>query len=310
MPKVSVIIPVYGVEKYIERCARSLFEQTLDDIEYLFIDDCTPDKSIEVLKKVLEEYPNRKKQVIIHRMERNSGQAAVRKWGMQNAKGDYVIHCDTDDWLVLSAYKTMYDIAISRNSDVVVCGYIVTNGRETNLVNYCSFENKDQYIRGILTCKYSGALWNKLVKRDLYIDSIKYPVGNMGEDMTICLQFILNSTSICSIDKPLYYYFVNEKSITKQMTTEGIENRFYESKKNADLLIEIFKNRGLYFTYKSEIDILLFLKKNIIKPLLRDRFYYQLWRDSFADINFRVLFNSLIPIKQRIGYILNYLRLI
>ena len=81
MPKVSVIIPVYGVEKYIERCARSLFEQTLDDIEYLFIDDCTPDRSIEVLKSILEEYPNRKEQVIIHRMEQNSGQAAVRKWG-------------------------------------------------------------------------------------------------------------------------------------------------------------------------------------------------------------------------------------
>ena len=61
MPKVSIIIPVYGVEKYIERCSRSLFEQTLDDLEYLFIDDCTPDKSIDVLKNILEEYPNRKK---------------------------------------------------------------------------------------------------------------------------------------------------------------------------------------------------------------------------------------------------------
>ena len=62
MPKVSVIIPVYGVEKYIERCARSLFKQTLDDIEYLFIDDCTPDDSVDVLRNVLEEYPNRKSQ--------------------------------------------------------------------------------------------------------------------------------------------------------------------------------------------------------------------------------------------------------
>ena len=69
MPKVSVIVPVYGVEIYIERCARSLFEQTLDDIEYLFIDDCTPDRSIEILKQVLEDYPQRKTQTIIHRME-------------------------------------------------------------------------------------------------------------------------------------------------------------------------------------------------------------------------------------------------
>ena len=73
MPKVSVIVPIYRREKYIERCVRSLLEQTLGDIEYLFIDDCTPDKSIEILKSVLEEYPLRKKQVVVHAMEKNSG---------------------------------------------------------------------------------------------------------------------------------------------------------------------------------------------------------------------------------------------
>ena len=99
MPKVSVIIPVYGVEKYIEKCARSLFEQTLDDIEYLFVDDCTPDKSVDILKHILEEYPHRKSQVVIHRMEQNSGQAVVREWGVKNAKGDFIIHCDSDDWV-------------------------------------------------------------------------------------------------------------------------------------------------------------------------------------------------------------------
>ena len=83
MPKVSVIIPVYGVEKYIERCARSLFGQTLDDIEYLFIDDCSPDKSVEILEHILLEYPQRRDKVIIHRMEHNSGQAKVREWGMR-----------------------------------------------------------------------------------------------------------------------------------------------------------------------------------------------------------------------------------
>lgn len=105
MPKVSIIIPVYGVEKYIERSARSLFEQTLDDIEYLFIDDCTPDKSVEILKRVLEEYPHRKSQVVIHRMEQNSGQAKVREWGMRNATGEYVIHCDSDDWVDMHMYE-------------------------------------------------------------------------------------------------------------------------------------------------------------------------------------------------------------
>ena len=128
MPKVSIIIPVYGVEKYIERCARSLFEQTLDDIEYLFIDDSTPDRSIDILKRVLENYPHRKSQVNIHRMEQNSGQAIVRNWGMQNATGEYVIHCDSDDWVDTDMYRAMYEEAKDKNADVVVCDYDMTDG--------------------------------------------------------------------------------------------------------------------------------------------------------------------------------------
>ena len=151
MPKVSVIIPVYGVENYIERCARSLFEQTLDDIEYLFIDDCTPDQSIKVLQQLLEEYPQRKHQVIIHRMEHNSGQAAVRKWGMQNATGEYVIHCDSDDWVDLDMYRAMYEKAKSDNSDFVVCDFIVTDGNNNeSRKKGCNSLEMNEYIKSLL----------------------------------------------------------------------------------------------------------------------------------------------------------------
>ena len=85
MPKVSVIIPVYGVEKYISRCARSLFEQTLDDIEYIFVDDCTKDNSIGVLQEVLEQYPQRREQTRIVKLLVNSGQAGRSK--VWNATG-------------------------------------------------------------------------------------------------------------------------------------------------------------------------------------------------------------------------------
>lgn len=79
MTKVSVVIPIYMVEKYIERCARSLFEQTLDDIEYLFINDCTPDSSMNILARVIEDYPKRKFQTRILEMPTNGGLAAVRR---------------------------------------------------------------------------------------------------------------------------------------------------------------------------------------------------------------------------------------
>ena len=103
--KVSVIIPVYGVEKYIERCAISLFEQTLDSIEYIFINDCTPDKSIDILKGIIAKYPKRAPHVRILNMLRNSGQAAVRITGLKNTKGNYIAHCDSDDWVDKNFYE-------------------------------------------------------------------------------------------------------------------------------------------------------------------------------------------------------------
>ena len=178
MPKVSVIIPVYGVEQYIERCARSLFEQTLDDIEYLFIDDCTPDKSIEILKQVLEEYPQRKNQVVIHRMEHNSGQAKVREWGMRNATGEYVIHCDSDDWVDVHMYEDMYKKAKENNADVVLCDYYESDGVSKKLMNDFLPNKVEDTMSSTLLKKTRSVLWNKLVRRSIYKNNIMYPVAN------------------------------------------------------------------------------------------------------------------------------------
>ena len=99
MPKVSVVIPVYGVEKYIERCARSLFEQTLDDIEYIFVNDCTKDRSIDILNEVINDYPARKQQIRIVHHKENKGLPFARQSGWQVATGEYVANCDSDDWV-------------------------------------------------------------------------------------------------------------------------------------------------------------------------------------------------------------------
>lgn len=120
MPKVSVVIPVYGVEKYIERCARSLFEQTLDDIEYIFVNDCTKDRSIDILNEVINDYPARKQQIRIVHHEKNKGLPFARQSGWQVATGEYVANCDSDDWVDLNLYEMMYKEAIEKNADIVV----------------------------------------------------------------------------------------------------------------------------------------------------------------------------------------------
>ena len=128
-PKVSIVIPVYNVEKYIERCVRTLFAQTLDDLEYIFVDDCSPDNSIDVMLKVLEEYPVRKPQVKLIRHEINQGVSQSRQDGVEAATGEYIIHCDPDDWVELDMYEQLYTKAKETNADLVLCDYYeVTNG--------------------------------------------------------------------------------------------------------------------------------------------------------------------------------------
>ena len=112
IPKLSVIVPIWGVEKYIEKCARSLFESDLDDMEFIFVDDCTPDKSIELLEALMEQYPERKKQSSIVRHEVNKGLPQARKTGFEASRGEFVTYCDSDDWVAPSMYSKMLATAV------------------------------------------------------------------------------------------------------------------------------------------------------------------------------------------------------
>mgnify|MGYP000541624267 CR=1 FL=1 len=111
-PLVSVIVPIYGVEPYIEKCARSLFEQSLENMVFIFVNDCTPDKSVEILRQVIEDYPRRYLQIQIIEHEENRGLAMARNSGLLIAKGEYIIHCDSDDWVELDMYEEMYEKAM------------------------------------------------------------------------------------------------------------------------------------------------------------------------------------------------------
>ena len=304
MPKVSVIIPVYGVEKYIERCARSLFEQTLDDIEYLFIDDCTPDRSIEILQQVLEEYPQRKPQVVIHRMEKNSGQAAVRKWGMQNATGEYVIHCDSDDWADTDMYRAMYEKAKHENVDVVVCDYAVTNGSsEYTYYKACHSKSVKEFIENTMLLNDNWSLCNKLIRRKL-INDIVYPKGSMGEDMAIVIQILWKCQSFVYIEKAFYKYFYNTNSITKKKTIETCLRSFYQVKDNLDLLISLHNPQMLSPKMKSGFLYMKYLAKSHLLHLVNNNFYYMLWRDTYKDMLMPFLLSTYIPMNLKIKYLL------
>ncbi|MBQ1779984.1 MAG: glycosyltransferase family 2 protein, partial [Bacteroidales bacterium] len=125
MYQVSILVPIYEVEKYIERCARSLFEQTYDNLEYIFVDDCSPDKSMEILEQVMEDYPNRKKQVRIIRHEHNRGLAAARNTALDAATSPFITHVDSDDYLSLDAIHLLVNKQVETDADIVSGNYFV-----------------------------------------------------------------------------------------------------------------------------------------------------------------------------------------
>lgn len=293
MPKVSVIVPVYGVEKYIERCARSLFGQTLDDIEYLFINDCTPDNSIEILKSVLNEYPNRKSQVFIHQMEKNSGQAVVRQWGMQHATGEYIIHCDSDDWVSPNIYEKLYDKAISEDLDIVWCSFFRSDGTTHKLYS----DAKQPFLM-------QGPLWNKLVKRSIYTENeIIYPTTNKAEDGALMAQLSFFSRSRGYLDEPLYYYFINSASICGQIDEASCLRKLEQECANVDIRVSFLKKHQSEKKYEKDIVLWKYTARNNLLPLLKQKKYRILWRNTYPEIEQYILFNHHVPIRTKLGYI-------
>lgn len=303
MPKVSIIIPVYGVEKYIERCARSLFEQTLDDIEYLFIDDCTPDKSVEILKRVLEEYPHRKSQVVIHRMEQNSGQAKVREWGMQNATGEYIIHCDSDDWVDVHMYEKMYKKSVSADYDIVVCDYYESDGISHVRKNEYISDKVEETMSSILLKKTHSVLWNKLVKKSIYNNEIIYPIANNAEDYALLVQLAYNSKSFGYVNEPLYFYFYNTSSLTKVMTNENLINRFNQSMSNIGIVENFLRKNQSLAKYSEELDCIKVIEKEILISSSLDKELYKKWASAYKEIFPRILLNKKITLRRKLRYI-------
>ena len=218
MPKVSVIVPVYGAENFIERCARSLFEQTLDDIEYIFVNDCTPDRSMEILKNVLDEYPSRWGQVKIINHEHNQGQAGARTTGMKAAAGEYMIHCDPDDWVETDMYEQLYLLAIEHRADIVTCGIIHHEKNGTvwkSFLQYCSTPKLSlKYL--YLKHHHSFSLCNKLIRTKLIADNDIYPYHgiNFGEDRNVVIRVLYYANTFYQCDTALYHYNHNNENST------------------------------------------------------------------------------------------------
>lgn len=299
MIKVSVVIPVYGVEKFIARSARSLFEQTLDNLEYIFVNDCTKDYSMEILKDILEEYPYRKSQVRIIEMPTNSGLPTVRRHGTQLATGEYLIHCDSDDWIDADMYRLMYEKAITDDLDIVWCDYYKSDGSNHY---YISQRYQPELMQ--------GPLWNKLVRRSIYeSNDIIYPTANKAEDGVLMTQISFFAKSRGYIDRPLYFYFINPDSICGQINEFACVRKLEQEVENTNLRINFLEREGALNKYESVVLEWKYTARTNLLPLMNIRKYRKLWRNTFAELNRLYLQSNAISIRQKVKFILIYIGL-
>lgn len=305
-PKVSVVVLIYKVEPYIERCARSLFEQTLAEIEYVFVNDCTPDRSIEVLKQVLEEYPERKPWVKIIDMPQNSGQAKARAVGIKATTGAYVIHCDSDDWVDTDMYRAMYDKAVREDLDIVSCNLCSstdqTNWSETDF----SCPEGKSLFQSLLSQIVQPSLVVRLIKRSLCLKPLLYPKGDMGEDQLLMLQYAFYSERIGHLAVPYYHYCLRSSSISYQDTDEAVVRRASQLEDNVKILESWMSENHLLEAYYDELVKLKYTARRAMCPALwrSPKRYHGLWCSIFPEINKQYPYLHSVSWKFRLVFIL------
>lgn len=219
-PKISVIVPVYKAENYLNRCVNSILAQTFTDFELLLIDDGSPDRSGEIC----DEYAAADSRVRVFHKE-NGGVSSARQCGMDNARGEYTIHVDPDDWVEPTMLKDLYAKAKEENSDMVFCNYYWDKGNYSKVIrqHIASLDN-NSILHGLFGTLH-GSVCNKLIRRECCVQNgVSFPVGiNLYEDLIFNIELLKKVAlmKIAYIDNAYYHYVQNENanSLTRNYTT-------------------------------------------------------------------------------------------
>ncbi|MDO4334291.1 MAG: glycosyltransferase family 2 protein [Bacteroidales bacterium] len=223
---VSILVPIYNVAPFIERCSRSLFEQSYHDIEYIFVDDDSPDNSVDILRNTLKDYPDRMNAVKIISHPSNKGLAGARNTAVDNATGDYVLHVDSDDWLETDAVELLMNTAMRENADIVYSDFKEIRQDGTNILRNPDISDSRQYTKSLLCRKSLTHVIGKLIKRSIIVENdIRAIEGlNQGEDYLITPKLAYHSKKVFKSANPIYNYNrLNISSYTANVNDKGID---------------------------------------------------------------------------------------
>lgn len=296
--KLSVIIPVYNVSAWIGHCVESLMQQTLKEgVEYIFVDDASTDDSIAKAKEIINHYPERKNQVCFLSHEVNKGLPAARNTGLAAAKGDYIFHCDSDDFVEPDMLEFMLEKAESEDADMVWCDWFLTFGENERPMSQPYATTARAALSAMLNGSMKYNVWNKIVKRDLYTSSgILFPAGRaMGEDMTM-IKLVANAKTVASVSKPLYHYIrVNTRAMTQQYD----ETKLHILRQNVDDTVSYLRWHIADREIEQEISWFLL---NVKLPFLYtgNKADIRRWREWYTDADKHIMSNKAMSMRTRL----------
>lgn len=306
MIKVSVIIPIYNVERFIERCVKSLFEQTLKEIEYIFFDDCGSDRSVEILEKLLIEYPECSNNVRLIKNPHNMGSARIRQMGISIAKGEYIAYCDSDDFVAKNMYEKLYKKAKEGNYDIAFCDWnIIDKHNNMHPKIRHVYENKLDFIKSVLKGKEMGNVWSLICKKSVFTNNlIKFPQYTMIEDTTLLIQMIYYAKNFTYVKAPLYSYCINLGGSSRKMDENSCVKRYQDIKGNIKTILSFIESADLSSYLSDETYILKYWARLQIGPITYMNKYYKLWNNTYPEIDRYFLKMKNIPIKLLLNYFL------
>lgn len=280
-PLVTIIVPVFKAEKYIEGCVKTLFEQTFSDIEFIFVNDCTPDNSMVLLEEKIKEYPQRQSQVLIIDQDRNLGNAAARNLGLDKAQGEYIIQIDSDDWVELDMIECMYNKAKDTDADIICCGCVEESTNMQKIYNFPNVISQKEMIDKMPYSLLCSSVWNKLIKKSLYEENkIRcFDDTNNWVDIGLIIRLCFFSKKMEIIPQPFYHYNrINENSVSKKPSLKRIDDMII----CAQHIKRFFQDQGVEKDYALTINYILYLAKDrlLYDKSVRD---YKRWKYLFSE---------------------------
>lgn len=278
---VSILVPLYKVEKYLKRCLDSIFNQTYPEIEYVFVDDCSPDSSFHILNDYIEEHNIDKNKVTVISHQTNKGIAYTRNDLLNHAKGKYVLFIDSDDWAEDNMVEILVKASNNGTTEIIGCDYMknFTNGKQTYHYEPYS-DNCIENITRLINYNIGPTLWKYLIRTDL-LRKVKIQTDTeIGEDYITIIMLFYYARNCSFVHQYLYHYTQYNVNRYSNNIEKSINSHIIAVNK-----VEDFLKAGNVYNQDIKFNLLMRkfgIKKYFLTPILFD---CKKWEDTFPESN-------------------------